>query len=172
MTNPSRIPAALRTRLAKVTGASAIVIAGVMASYFEGRVHTVYLDPVGIPTVCDGITGPDVVWGKTYTDAECDALLHKHLAVAEQGARKVLPLYATYNKWRQASLIDFTYNAGVGNLASSTMAKRFNAKDEVGGCMELVKWVKARKNGILITLKGLVTRRGAEEELCLEGFTP
>lgn len=168
----SRIPAALRSRLAKVTGASAIVIAGVMASYFEGRVHTVYLDPVGIPTVCDGITGPDVVPGKTYTDAECDALLHKHLAVAEQGARSVLVHYPAYNKWRQASLIDFTYNAGQANLASSTMARRFNAGDAVGGCTELVKWVKARQKGILVTLKGLVTRREAEMALCLEGFTP
>lgn len=168
----SRIPEALRGRLAKVAAGSTLAIALVLSNYFEGRVHKPYLDPVGIPTVCEGITGPDVVWGKTYTDAECDALSIKHLAIAEAGARKVLVHYPEYNKWRQASLIDFTLNAGVDNLSTSTMARKFNAGDDEGGCMELVKWVKARKNGVLITLKGLVTRRGTEEELCLDGFTP
>jgi lysozyme len=166
----SRIPPALRTKLAAVAGAGTLTIALTMGHFFEGRRYTVYLDPVGIPTVCDGITGPDVVQGKTYTDAECDALSIKHLAVAEQGARKVLARYPEYNKWRQAALLDFTYNAGVGNLATSTMAKKFNAGDDIGGCMELARWVKAKSKGVFITLKGLVTRRGVEEELCLNGF--
>ena len=159
--------------MAAVAGAGTLTIAMTLTDYFEGgRYYQVYLDPVGIPTVCRGVVVWGVAVGTRYTDAQCDALEEHHHKVAEDGARKVLVFYPTYNKWRQASLIDFTYNAGVSNLANSTMARKFNAGDQVGGCMELVKWVKARKNGILITLRGLVTRRGVEEELCLEGFTP
>jgi lysozyme len=28
-------------------------------------------------TVCDGHTGPDIIAGKRYSDAECDAMLAK-----------------------------------------------------------------------------------------------
>lgn len=157
----------LRSRLLAVTGAGAMAVAGVLQNYHEGRIYTPYIDPAGILTVCEGITGPDVIKGKTYTDAECDALGAKHRAFAEAAAKTTLIHYGTYNQWRQGALIDFTYNVGAANLASSTLARRFNAGDDVGGCNELVKWSKARVKGVLTTLKGLLTRRQDETELCL-----
>ncbi|WP_244576009.1 glycoside hydrolase family protein, partial [Escherichia coli] len=42
-------------------------------------------DIVGVWTVCHGHTGKDIIPGKTYTKAECKALLNKDLAtVARQ----------------------------------------------------------------------------------------
>ena len=57
-------------------GAAGIVLASLALTATirqdEGREYQPYLDIVGVPTVCDGITGPDVVPGKIYTDADCN----------------------------------------------------------------------------------------------------
>lgn len=160
----------LRATLIKLgaSGAGAIAIAGALMVNWEGREYTPYVDPVGVLTVCAGITGPDVIRGKRYTPAECDALEAKHLAVAERAAKRQLVHYESYNRWRQAALIDFTYNLGEGNLSRSTLKRKFNAGDEVGGCWELRKWNKGRVRGVLTTLRGLVLRRADEMELCLD----
>lgn len=158
---------ALRNKLIAASGAGALAIAGVLASHFEGRKYTPYRDPVGIWTVCEGITGADVVQGKTYTDGECDALRDKHLAVADAAVSRVIAV--PLNKWQRAALIDFTYNLGAEALRTSTMAKLFNARDYTGGCGQLTRWVKGRVKGQLVTLNGLKTRRDAELEICLGG---
>ena len=155
----------LRKKLLFTAGAGSIAVAGVLASWHEGRVYTQYFDPAGIATVCEGITGRDVVPGKVYTDAECDALRDKHLRVARAAVRRVITVPLT--EWQEAALIDFTYNVGGAALAQSTLARKFNASDIEGGCLELNRWVNARVNGELRALKGLVTRRGVETWLCL-----
>jgi lysozyme len=169
----------LRNRLLAAATAGAIGIAAALAGWYEGTGPTVkqsdgsmlyepYKDPAGIWTVCRGVTGADVVLAKRYTEAECATLEHKHLALAERDAKNLLRRYDNYSIWRKAALIDYTYNVGAGNLARSTMTRRFNAGDETGGCDELLKWVKGHVKGQLVTLRGLVDRRGAERELCLE----
>lgn len=135
--------------------------------HHEGRRYVPYLDPAGVLTVCAGVTGPDVIRGKRYTPAECEALESKHLRVAKGAVQRQINTYAQLNRWQQAALIDFAYNLGEGKLAGATMRKRFNAGDVVGGCNELVRWVKARVGGELVTLRGLVTRRDNELDLCL-----
>jgi lysozyme len=72
----------LRNKLIGAASAGAIAIGGVLITDQEGVKYTPYLDPVGIPTVCAGVTGPDVVMSKTYTKAECDNLLYKHMLPA------------------------------------------------------------------------------------------
>src|SRR5450830_1198405 len=120
----------LKKRLIQAASGGAIALAGVLATWYEGRRLTPYRDPVGILTVCEGITGKDVVPGKTYTPAECDALREEA-------------------------------------LAGSTLARHFNAGNAQAGCEQLSRWVKARVQGKLVTLRGLVDRRGAELEVCL-----
>jgi len=44
-------------------------------------VEELVVEEGAILTVCEGITGKDVVPGKTYTPAECDALRDKHLKI-------------------------------------------------------------------------------------------
>ncbi|EAQ6132113.1 lysozyme, partial [Salmonella enterica] len=64
-------------------GASAIAIAAALLGGhdgLEGRRYEPYRDVAGVLTVCDGHTGKDIVSGKHYTDAECDALLNQDLA--------------------------------------------------------------------------------------------
>lgn len=71
---------ALRNSIIAALGTGAVSIATVMVSGktgLEGREHYPYKDVVGIVTVCDGHTGNDIVWGKYYSDKECDALTRK-----------------------------------------------------------------------------------------------
>ena len=169
----------LRNRLIKVAGSGAVVIAMAIGAWYEGDgptvkqpdgtvLYRVYIDPAGIQTVCRGVTGADVVHGKLYTRAECEVLERKHYAIAEKSAKRLFPAYATYNPWQQAALLDWLYNLG-DNAATqgSTLRRKFISGDIDGGCQELIKWVKSRVNGQLVTLNGLVDRRETTKEICL-----
>lgn len=165
MTDPRPIPSALRAKLVAAGSAGVIAIAGVLVNWYEGRVYKPYLDPVGILTVCEGITGPEVIPGKTYSDAECDALRDKHLEIANSAVKRTIKV--PLNKWQEAALTDFAFNLGETKLASSTMAKSFNAGNYTDGCNRLLQWVNGRKNGVLVQLEGLFNRRSTELAICL-----
>src|SRR5690606_6833672 len=56
------------------------------------------------------------------------------------------------------ALVSFAYNAGIGNLRSSTLLRKLNARDFAGAALEFHRW--NRSNGKV--LPGLVRRRAAE----------
>ena len=178
--------ASLRKRLlaivttAALAGASvsALDVAGVLGDHFEGTGPTVkkdgvlyyrpYIDPVGILTVCRGVTGKGVTPGRLYSGAECTALENERRVVAEDAARRNIGRYGTLNPWIQGALIDFFYNAGEKPATvNSTLVRKFRTGDVDGGCRELVRWVNGRVNGQMVALPGLVNRRDANQELCL-----
>ena len=158
---------ALRNKLLAAGAAGAAAVAGVLVVQHEGTRHTPYRDPVGVLTVCEGITGPDVVPGKRYSPAECAVLRDKHLQIAERAVQRHIRTYDSLNTWQQAALIDFTYNLGETRLRTSTMARRFNAGQNELGCRELSRWVYGNVGGQMVKLRGLVTRRGHEMDMCL-----
>lgn len=127
----------------------------------EGNPGGAYIDPVGITSACYGHTGSDIKKGSAYTEHECLAWLMKDLDKAEEGVDMVIHVPLTW--YQKAALISFTYNVGVTNLRKSTLAKKFNSGDYVGGCNEMTKWVNA--NGK--KLRGLVARRQNERDFCL-----
>jgi len=154
------IPAKLRNGLVAASVAGSISIAGVLIQDQEGVVYKPYLDPIGIPTVCAGVTGADVKMGKTYTKAECDALLYKHMQPAIKtvdGSVKV-----KLNDYQKAALYSFTYNVGSGAFQSSTLLKKLNRNDIPGACDELRRWTYAGGK----QWKGLINRREVERQLC------
>lgn len=64
----------LRERLAKAAAGGATAVAGVLQNWYESgerQTLTAYRDPAGFLTVCDGVTGSDVIKDKTYTPDEC-----------------------------------------------------------------------------------------------------
>lgn len=158
----------LKRKLLAAGGAGAVAIAGVLVAHFEpGKMRgRPYIDPVGVLTVCDGHTGPDIDPSRIYTDAQCDAWREADLSIADAAVRRLITV--PLNDWQRAALIDFTYNLGAGNLAASTMRRKFNARDYAGGCAELNRWVKGRQGGVLVTLPGLVKRREADTWVCLQ----
>lgn len=154
------IPPKLQQSLIAASVAGSVSIAGVLIQSQEGIKYTTYLDPVGIPTVCAGVTGPDVKMGKTYTKQECDALLYKHMQPSIKAVDESVKV--KLNDYQKAALYSFTYNAGVGAFKSSTMLKKLNAGNTKGACDELRRWTYAGGK----QWKGLVTRREIERELC------
>lgn len=162
------IPAAVKRKILAASAAGALAIAGVLVSHFEpGKIRgKPYIDPVGVLTVCDGHTGADIDPKRIYTDAECAAWRDADLAIADKAVRRLITV--PLNEWQRAALIDFTYNLGAGNLADSTMRRKFNAGDYTGACAELKRWVKGRQGGVLVTLPGLVTRREVDTWVCLK----
>lgn len=137
-----------------------LAVAASIASYFEGRHLIAYLDPVGIPTICEGVT-KGVKLGDVKTDAECDAMFTLELMGHKQDVDRLVKVPMTPNE--EAAWISFVYNVGAPAFAKSTALRKLNAGDHVGACNEMTRWVYAGGK----KLRGLERRRAAERELCL-----
>lgn len=148
--------------------AAAIYIAAPLIELVEGVENKTYMDIAGIPTVCSGITGPDVVWGKTYSNRECRNLLEKHIQIHAKYVQDAVT-YPIAPETR-AALISFSYNVGGHAMKNSTAVRLINHGKVEQGCKALGMWNKARVNGKLKVVKGLVNRRKEEIELCLSGL--
>ncbi|MDU9039975.1 lysozyme [Pseudomonas corrugata] len=153
----------LKQRILAASLAGATGMAGVLVSHFEGRNLVAYLDPVGIPTICEGVTR-GVSLGQTKTPEQCDALLQAELAIAMAGVDRNVK--KPQPETRRAALASFVYNVGEPQFKASTLLLKLNAGDVRGACAELSRWVNA--NGK--KLQGLVNRRAAERELCEVGL--
>lgn len=157
--------AVANTRLVvgSIAGAVLTLSAGVVA-HFEGYLPGTYRDPVGIPTVCHGHTGPDVKMGQVYTDTECAAFLRNDLGGAYSAVLKCIGVPMLDHQ--AAALVSFTFNVGEHAFCSSTLARKANYGDWYGACAELSRWNKATYLGTKIVLPGLTRRRQYERELC------
>lgn len=153
----------LQQRIIAASLAGAVGMAGVLVTKFEGRSLVAYLDPVGIPTICEGVTR-GVRLGQTKTPAQCDALLQAELSIAMAGVDRNVT--ARLPETRRAALASFVYNVGEPQFKASTLLRKLNAGDARGACAELSRWVYAKGK----KLAGLVNRRAAERELCEAGL--
>jgi lysozyme len=136
-------------------------MAAVLIQWHEGVRYVPYADPGnGTLTVCYGHTGPDIVRGKRYTLSECQALLHVDQAKAEAAVDRLVRV--PIDKYQRAALIDFAYNKGPGNLASSTLLRLTNAGQVAAACGQYARWVKAGGR----VLPGLANRSDADAWVC------
>ena len=136
---------------------------------FEGLYLKPYLCPAGVPTIGYGATYyedgrrvalTDVSVSKEYAEE----LLKWHLNnVYIRAVMSLCPRIS--DPKRIGAIVDFTFNLGVNTLKNSTLRKKINNEEWEAVPTELRKWVKARKNGKLVILNGLVRRREAEIEL-------
>lgn len=154
---------ALKKKLAAAAGGGALAIAAVLIPNFEGVEHQPYRDVVGVLTVCYGHTGKDIMLGKTYTEAECQALLSKDL---HSVARQIDP-YITVDipEHTRAALYSFVYNVGAGNFKTSTLLYKLNQGDTQGACDQLRRWTYAGGK----QWRGLMNRREIEHAVCTWG---
>ncbi len=113
------MPPSLRKAVAAAIGGGAIAIASVLITGpsgddgLEGVSYIPYKDIVGVWTVCHGHTGKDIMLGKTYTEAECKALLNKDLATV---ARQINPyIKVDIPETTRGALYSFVYNVGGGH---------------------------------------------------------
>lgn len=159
------ISQSLKNRLTKAAAGGTLAIASVLLVLVEGTAYEPYYDTRGVLTVCNGITGPDVVPGKRYTPDECERLLQKHLSVYKKAVDRYVKV--DMNDYQRAALISFSYNIGVDAFKKSTLLKKINKGDFKGACKEMDRWVY--DNGGYI--QGLKNRRDIERAICEWGVT-
>ncbi|MBK4723922.1 lysozyme [Pantoea agglomerans] len=151
----------LKKSIAGVVSGGALAIAAVLIPSLEGKENKPYQDVVGVWTVCYGHTGPDIIKSKTYTDAECQALLNKDLVPFARSVEGSVKVPAT--DYQKAALISFSYNVGVSAFERSSLLRKLNAGDYAGACDGLRQWIYAGGK----KWKGLMNRREIEREVCM-----
>lgn len=139
---------------------------------WEGFVAKPYNDPVGHCTVgygtllhtgnCDGrpVEEPYV---NGITQEKATELLAEKAAEFQLVIDSNVKVALNQNQYD--ALVSFAYNVGGANFQKSTLLKLLNKGDYNAVPTELKKWTKARQNGKLVDLPGLVKRRAAEAEL-------
>lgn len=144
-------------------GVAGLVLALGVVTAWEGYKPTAYLDPVGIPTVCYGHTGREVVLGKKESLDKCHDLLSADLRASWDIVSRftLVPL----TNYQQAAFTSFVFNVGSENFRKSKMLRLINQNRIDDACHELPRWVYAKGK----KLQGLVNRRAAEMKLCLGG---
>lgn len=148
------------SRLRKSGTAAALAVA--LVGGFEGLRTTAYSDAVGIPTICYGET-KGVHLGQHKTKAQCDEMLVKRLdefANHVEGCIK-----RPMSDKTEVAFTSLAYNIGPGAFCKSTAARLYNQGNLTSSCEAMEAFNKAGGR----VLFGLVKRRSAESQLCLEG---
>lgn len=139
---------------------------------WEGFVNKMYNDPAGHCTIgygtllhrgnCDGRASEQPYAG-AVTETKATELLAQEAGQFQQIINDKVSVPLTQNQ--NDALVSFAYNVGNGAFRNSTLLRLLNQGkyDAVPG--ELKKWTKARQNGNLVDLPGLVRRRAAEADL-------
>lgn len=155
---------------AKVAGA-VVLLCLPLVQYYEGTRLRVYKDPLGIPTVCTGHTGPDVRLGDVWTPEQCKAALERDLEEAAQAVQRCATGPMTDHQ--RAAFISFTFNVGPGKAGvkdgfctlksgrPSTMLRLINEGRAAEACDQFKYWKQPGQG-----LGGIAKRRDAEEKLC------
>lgn len=139
----------------------------------ESFVGHPYLCPAGIPTIGYGSTMYEDGKAVKMTDGFIAepiglSLLIKTLGKYESAVDSFVTAQLNQNQFD--ALVDFAYNLGIGSLQKSTLLKKLNSSDYTGAAAEFLKWNKSRnKDGVLVELAGLTTRRKAEKALFEKG---
>jgi len=156
----------LKSKMVKLGGATALTIAISLLGGpegVEGQRSTPYRDVGGVWTVCSGITGPDVLPGKYYSDKACDALLIKHLAPVKTAVDNAVTV--PLDRYTRAALYSFAYNVGVSAFKRSSLLRHINAGNTRQACDDLRRWVYVNKK----RNRGLINRREIDRQVCLMG---
>jgi lysozyme len=100
-----------------------------------------YQDIRGVWTIAWGHTGPEVVDGLVWTQAQCDQQFSKDLAHFEQQVRDSLKVEVNQNEFD--AMVSFTYNVGHGALLTSTFLRLLNLNQRRAAACHLCLFCKA-----------------------------
>lgn len=150
---------------------AALGVAGSIAAYFaipqEGVKYISYLDGSKVWTIGRGHT-KGVYKGMVATKQQVDEWYIEDEAEARAAFHRLVKTPQHPNV--EASAIDFIFNAGAGNFASSSLRRFLNAGNREAACNQYPRWkyaggVDCEKNPKVCG--GVFTRRVKEKELCL-----
>ncbi|WP_257556389.1 lysozyme [Sphingobium sp. CFD-2] len=129
-----------------------------------------YLDMVGVPTACDGLTsyhGRKIKIGDQFTEQQCATMLEEELVVHARGVMQCTPGLALTIPGRDRArfaAVSLAYNVGVPRYCTSTARRLFNEGRIGPACDAILMWKKA--GGKIVP--GLVARRGRERAVCVK----
>ena len=136
---------------------------------FEGTRYPVYLDIGGVPTVCEGHTGPDVKLGDVWTPEQCNAVLAKNVDKFSQGVLGCVKVALTQNEFD--AFVLFAANVGLHGFCNQSRAIReLNAGRKAEACNALAYNDKGQPAWSYVGKRfvpGLHRRRLEERALCL-----
>ena len=132
---------------------------------FEGLRLNAYKCPAGIWTIGYGTTR-GIYQGMKITREQADILLLKDIKEVVNSLHRLCTIALNENE--MIALSDFIYNLGSGSFQRSTLRQKLNRGEKRRAAKELLRWNKARVNGVLKSLAGLTRRRNAEYELFIQ----
>lgn len=132
----------------------------------EGFHREVYIDPVGLPTVCVGRMDRSLKLGQEFSVEECMKMFAEDYKKHQKQLENVVRV-PFKSDWQKEALTDFTFNVGIGNVKSSTLIRLLNQGRHEEACRQLTRWNKAGGR----ELRGLTTRRANTMPYCL-GILP
>lgn len=132
---------------------------------YEGLRLTAYICPAGKWTIGYGSTrwidDKPILPGQTISMDMAEKLLMHDVEIF---AKRMPDLNINQNQFD--ALVSFCYNVGTWAFMNSTMHRKIKANPNDSTIRaEFMKWTKARKNGKLVELRGLIRRRRAEADL-------
>jgi GH24 family phage-related lysozyme (muramidase) len=126
---------------------------------FEGFSPTIYICPVGYPTIVYGhvvLTHEREQFPAGITPAQATELLRKDVRSAERAVLRLISAPLTDGQFD--ALVSFTFNLDAGALQRSTLRRKVNLGEHESVPAELMKWVWAAGK----RMPGLVRRRRVE----------
>jgi len=145
-----------------------------MLTGFEAMILHVYLDQVGLQTVCVGhvVKPEDQVWLRDgVTRAECLAVLNRDVRRFEDGINAAVRV--PLSQPMMDALVSLTFNIGLGGFQKSSVLRYLNEGRYVDAANAFTLWCYAnvkQKNGTHRKLPILLGRREAEASLFRSGI--
>ncbi len=134
-----------------------------VAHYFESCQLVAYPDPGskdGKPwTIGWGHTGPEVVKGLKWTQAQADAAFVQDLDKFERAVLKYVKVTLTQGQFD--ALVLLAYNIGENAFGKSTLVSMLKIQNYGGAAYQFARW---NKNDGKV-MRGLIRRRAAEAAL-------
>lgn len=163
-----------KVRNSLAAGTAIMAMAILFTGQFEsagGKPHLdAYLDQGRVPTICNGITGPDINMGMTVTKEWCDKRFASELEKHSKPLDKVP--YQMTDRARVA-WADFCFNVGIGGCAGSSAFRVLQGGHEMASCDGFLAWRwttvgSTRRDCSLSSsgCSGIWKRRNAERDLC------
>lgn len=103
--------------------------------------------------------------GMAVTEGDAERLLREDVRPIE--ALLADTVRAPLNQNEHDALVSLIFNIGEDNWRKSTVLRKLNSGDKLAAAQAFELWTKARVNGELVALDGLVRRRAAEKSLFL-----
>jgi lysozyme len=117
----------------------------------EGKRNKAYKDSRGFWTIGVGHYGPNVHEGLAWTDQQIADALKDDLKTAEDAINLYVKVPLRQNQFD--ALVSFVFNIGVHAFETSTVLRRLNQGDYMGGALAMLMWEKQKE---------LVNRRESE----------